>query len=108
VWDSRGWTPLGEEWIEGGRDDNFIAVRTRDRGYTKLLVAVLAGEVEMNDVIVEYPQGGKDRLRVREVLRAGSRPRSLDLPRRGQPIDRVELKARPLGGPKAKVQVWAR
>jgi hypothetical protein len=108
-WDSRGWTLLGQQSVQGGRDRDFVEVGARDGRFTKLMLVVEGSDLKMNDIIIEYDNGRKHSPKVRQVFKEGSRTRAIDLKGEARIIKRIELRYGNLpGGGQATVQVWGR
>ena len=111
VWDSRGWTLLGEQGVSGGVDRDRVTVG-RDAGrFGKLMVVVLDGDLEMIDMEVGFRRGQSFRPAISHYFREGTRTRAIDLPDGYRGADRtieyVDFRYRNLpGGRRARVQVW--
>lgn len=110
VWDTRGWTMLGEQRVAGrGADTDRISVQGDDTRYKRLTLVVLDSDLEMEDMTIQFERGEPYRPRLDAVFRENSRTRVIDLPRRGRRIEWIEFKYRNLpGGGDARVQVWAK
>lgn len=110
-WDSRGWTMLGEQTVSGRVDRDRITVG-RDMGrFSKLMVVVLDGDLEMIDMEVGFRRGQSFRPAISQYFREATRTRAIDLPDgyRGaeRTIEFIDFKYRNLpGGGRARVQVW--
>jgi hypothetical protein len=108
-WARRGWTLLGEQWVTGGRDKDFIRVGSREGGFTKLMLVVEGSDVLVNNIIIEYDNGRKFSPPMKKTFKEGSRSAPIDLQGKSRVIKEVELRYRNLpGGGRAKVQLWGR
>ncbi|HKE17080.1 MAG TPA: hypothetical protein VKB80_19535 [Kofleriaceae bacterium] len=109
VWDSRGWTLMGEQWVRGGRNKDVIAVGARQGKFTKLMLVVDEGELNLDDIIIEYDNGRKHSPKLRFSFRDGSRTRPIDLRGEARGIRKVELRYSNMPRTdRAKVQLWGR
>jgi hypothetical protein len=108
-WDSRGWTLMGEQWVHGGRNKDIISVGGRQGKFTKLMVVVDEGELNLDDIIIEYDNGRKHSPKLHHSFRDGARTRPVDLRGDARVIRKVEVRYSnmPKTG-RAKVQLWGR
>lgn len=109
VWESRGWTLIGEQWVRGGKNKDTIRVGARQGKFTRLMVVVDDGELNLDDIIIEYDNGRKHSPRLRHAFRDGSRTRPIDLRGEARVIRRVEVRYSNMpASARAKVQLWGR
>ena len=111
VWDSNGWTMLGEREVNGrGREDrDRIEVGRYEGKFTKMTVVVLNSDLEMIDMEVKFGRGAPWHPAVNQFFREGTRTRVIDFPGDERVIKFIDFKYRNLpGGGRAKVQVWAK
>ncbi|HWM85574.1 MAG TPA: hypothetical protein VNO33_07045 [Kofleriaceae bacterium] len=108
-WDSRGWTLMGEQWVRGDKQKDFVRVGARKGPFTRLMVVVEEGEVNLDDIIIEYDNGRKHSPQLHHSFRDGSRTRPVDLRGDARAIRRVELRYSNMPkNQRAKVQIWGR
>jgi hypothetical protein len=106
-WSTRGWTMLGEQWVSGKSD--FIRVGAREGTFTKLMMVVEDGDLQLNDIIIEYDNGRKHSPRVAHFFKEGQRTQAIDLRGDARVIKRIELRYANVGaGRRAKVSIWGR
>ncbi|HEX8112556.1 MAG TPA: hypothetical protein VF516_32725 [Kofleriaceae bacterium] len=110
VWESRGWTMLGERTVDGSREDyDRIEVPRSEGRFRKLTVVVLDGDLEMIDMLVELGHGEPFHPEINAFFRENTRTRVIDLPGEARRIRGIQFRYRNLrGGARARVQVWAR
>lgn len=110
VWESRGWTMLGERMVDSNRADyDRIDVPRGEGRFRKLMVVVLDGDLEMIDMLVELGRGAPFHPEINALFRESSRTRAIDLPGEQRRIHGIQFRYRNLpGGARARVQVWAR
>jgi hypothetical protein len=110
VWESRGWTMLGERTVDSNRADyDRIEVPRGEGRFRKLTVVVLDGDLEMIDMLVELGHGEPFHPEVNAFFRENTRTRVIDLPGETRRIRDIQFRYRNLpGGARARVQVWAR
>ncbi len=102
------WEQLGSKSVNllGDRDSLHI-----NRGpYTKLRFSVHQRAVEFQKVFVEFGNGDRIEVPVRERIHAGGQTREIDLPGRARHIKKIVFwyKTAPGSLERAKVTVWAR
>jgi hypothetical protein len=106
-WDSRGWTKLGEQTVNGRVDRDRINVGARDGKFTKLTIVVEDSDLELLDFDVTFVSGEKWNPRLKHYFKANSRTRVIDLPGNERLIKHIDLRYKNLpGGGRAKVEVW--
>ena len=110
AWDPRGWTLLGEQRVDGTREDtDRIRVSRYEPRFRKLTVVVLDSDLELLDLSIKLAHGEPFHPEVSAVFREGSRTKVIDLPGDERTIRWLEFKYRNLpGGGRARVQVWAK
>jgi hypothetical protein len=91
------WESLGSAEIGTRLERDVIDVGRREGRFKSLGFTVSGSDVRIEDLRVIYVGGEVDELRVREVLKAGTRSRPIDLPGRGQFIQRIEVSYRSQG-----------
>lgn len=108
-WDSRGWTMLGEQKVNGRADRDRIVVGKHEGRFSKLTVVVLDSDLELTDLAIKFGRGRDWRpANVKHSFREGQRTRVIDFPGDGRAIKHIDLRYRNLpGGGAARVQVWA-
>jgi len=106
-WDNRGWTMLGEKWVTGKND--VLRIGRREGTFTKLMLVVDDGDLQLNNIIIEYDNGRKHSPSVAHFFKEGDRTQAIDLRGEARVIRNVELRYANVGaGRRAKVQIWGR
>lgn len=109
IWDSTGWTLLGEQSVDGRRDRDRVQVGRSEGRFRQLTMVVLDSELELLELEITFGNGKPFRPNVAHYFREDSRTRVIDLPGDSRFIKHIDLKYRNLpGGGRARVQVWAR
>lgn len=101
------WRTIAYERVNG-RDTDIIRVPTTLR-YRQLRLCVYGGPIRMRDVDVRFRNGGHQDIRTRQLMRAGTCTRNLDLRGNFRDVTAVRLKYAPLARgwirPTVRVQV---
>ncbi len=109
IWDSQGWTLLGEQSVEGRNDRDKIQVGRDEGRFRRLTMVVLDSELELLELEIKFGKGKPFRPAVAHYFRENSRTRVIDLPGDSRIIKWIELRYRNLpGGGRARVQVWGK
>jgi hypothetical protein len=109
AFDSKGWTLLGEQAVDGRRDKDTIKVGKYAGAFDQLTMVVSDSDLELNELTVVFPKGQKWSPSLRKTFKEGSRTHVIDLPGKDRIINKIELKyANIAGGGKAKVQIYGR
>ncbi len=109
LWDSSGWTRLGERTVGGRVDKDRITVARVKGKFEKMTVVVLDSDLELLDFEVKFARGPVWNPNVKHVFKEGQRTRVLDFPGDERVIKYIDMKyANLAGGGRAKVQVWAK
>jgi hypothetical protein len=109
VWNSSGWTFLGDRVVQGRKDHDKIHVGKRNGKWTAITLVVEGSDLEMFDVVVIFGNGDKFSPDTRAMFREGSRTRAIDLPGEARAIKSVAFRYGNLpGGGRAKVALFAR
>lgn len=107
VWDSTGWTQLGQQVVHGKNDRDVIAVGKRAGKYSRLTIVVEDSDLVMRDIVVTFGNGEKYEPKTKVVFKENSRTRVLDLPGEARMIQKIAFRYGNLrGGGKARVEVW--
>ena len=102
------WNKLGERWVDGTRDRDFIFVDSRDRAYRRIMIVVENSALEMQDVVVRFDDGSAFSPPTRHVFAANTRSHVIDLPGSWRAIRSVEFRYGNLpGGGRAQAELWA-
>lgn len=91
------WELLGSSEIGTRLERDVIQVGRREGRFSSVGFTVRGNDVRIEDLTIVYAGGRTDQLRVREVLKDGSRSRPIDLPGRGSAIERIEIAYRSSG-----------
>ena len=101
------WRTLAYTTVNG-RDSDTIRVPGTAR-YRQLRLCVYGGPIQMRDFDVRYRNGGHQDVAVRQMLRAGTCTRNIDLAGNRRDVTQVRLKYTPLARhwvrPVVRVQV---
>jgi hypothetical protein len=109
VFNSQGWTLLGEHSVDGRRDKDTIKVGKYAGAFDQLTMVVSDSDLELQDLTVVFPKGQKWSPSLRKTFREGSRTHVIDLPGKDRIINKIQLKyANIAGGGKAKIQIFGR
>jgi hypothetical protein len=111
VFDSKGWTMLGEQSVDGRRDKDTIKVSKYAGQFDQLTMVVLDSDLELRDFVIKFGDNDKEKWspNFKQVFKEGQRTRVIDLPGKDRVIKKIDLSyANIAGGGKAKVQIWAR
>lgn len=109
VWNSEGWTLLGETTVNGNNDHDSIPIGRKEGAFDQLTLVVTDSDLQLNDMIIYF--GHKERLtpNVKHTFREGQRTRAIDLPGNNRTIIKVDLGYSNIpGGGRAHVQLWGR
>jgi hypothetical protein len=91
------WESLGAAEIGTRLERDVIEVGRREGRFRSLGFTVTGSDVRIEDLRIIYVGGEVDELRVRDFFKAGTRSRPIDLPGRGQFIQRIEVTYRAPG-----------
>ena len=104
---SNNWRTIAFEQVNG-RDTDSIRVPGTAR-YRQMRVCVFGGPIQMRDVDVRFRNGGHQDIGTRQLMRAGTCTRNLDLRGVARDVSEVRLKYQPLARhwvrPTIRVQV---
>ncbi len=107
VWNSTGWTMLGERTVNGRTDRDRIPVGRNSGRYSKLTIVVLDSDLELVDFGVNFGRGRAWHPPLKHYFREGQRTHAIDLPGDDRRIKNISIRYRNLrGGGRARVQVW--
>lgn len=101
------WTTIGYTTVGSGRDRDVIRVRGDDR-HRQIRVCALNRSIEMRDLSVRFANGGRQDIRVRQVIRAGSCTAAKDLNGRRRNMQSVQIVYSRLRGILPVVRIQAR
>ncbi len=88
------WRTVGYTAVNG-RDTDTIRLPSTAR-YRQMRVCVFGGPLEMRDVDVRYRNGGHQDVRVRNLMRAGTCTRNVDLAGNRRDVRLIRLQYAPL------------
>lgn len=91
------WESLGSAQIGTRLERDVIEVGRREGRFKTLGFTITGSDVRIEDLRVVYGGGEIDELQVRDFFKAGTRSRPIDLPGRGQFIQRIEVTYRAPG-----------
>lgn len=94
--------------VVNGHDSDTIRLPGTAR-YRQMRLCVFNGPIQMRDLDVRYRNGGRQDIAVRNVIRAGTCTRNIDLAGNRRDVTAIRLKYAPLarhwGRPTVRVQV---
>jgi hypothetical protein len=109
VFDPTGWTKLGEQTVNGGRDKDTIKVGKYKGAFDQIVMVVTDSDLELTNLTVKFPKGEAWSPSLRHTFKEGSRSHVIDLPGKDRIINKIELAYANLpGGGKAKVAVYGK
>lgn len=111
AFDAKGWTLLGEQWVDGRRDKDTLKVSKYADKFDQLTLVVTDSDLELKDLVVKFGDGAKDKWspRIQHTFREGQRSRVIDLPGQDRIIKKIDLSyANIAGGGRAKVAIYAK
>ena len=108
-WRGGDWRTVGFTTVQGRGDSDTIRVRGAER-FRQLRVCVFNGPIQMRDVDVRFRNGGHQDIGTRQLMRAGTCTRSIDLAGHRRDVTAVRLQYAPLqrGWTRPVVRVQAR
>lgn len=102
------WEQIGYQQADSKKDTDVVAVKGNDR-HKKIRLCVEQRPLRMRDLDVVFANGGKQDVRVRKLIAAGSCTRAIDLKGNKRNIAKVVMTYDKLGdGKPAIVKVYAR
>jgi hypothetical protein len=84
------WRTIAFKTVASGTDRDVIDVRGNNR-YREVRLCVFNAPIRMRDFDVRFDNGGRQDVRVRERIRAGTCTRNIDLEGDRRDIDRIRL-----------------
>jgi hypothetical protein len=109
AFDPKGWTLLGTQTVNGGRDRDTIRIGKRMGGFDQLTLVVTDSDLDLQDMTIVFTGGEKWQPKLKHVFKEGQRSRAIDLPGKDRTISRVDLVYANLpGGGKARVELYGR
>jgi hypothetical protein len=87
----RAWELLGQTTVSGQRDFDRISVGRAEGRFNSLQLRVTGGPVEFYKVVVNYGDGTKEELEVRENIRPGGQTRPIDLRGNNRVINSIDF-----------------
>jgi hypothetical protein len=108
-WDSKGWTLLGAQTVDGRRDKDAIRVGRYLGAFDQITMVINDSDLELRQLKIFFVKGEAWSPKVAHTFREGTRTRVIDLPGRDRRISRIELAYSNLaGGGKARVEIYGR
>ncbi len=108
-WNDRGWRTVGYTRVDG-RDNDTIAVRGTSR-QREIRLCAINQPLHLRDFDVRFANGGRQDVNTRDVLRAGTCTRAVDLKGNRRDVTAVRLRYEPIQRswqrPVVRVQVRA-
>lgn len=84
------WRTIAFKTVASGTDRDVIDVRGNNR-YRQVRLCVFNAPIRMRDFDVRFDNGGRQDVRVRDRIRAGTCTRNIDLEGDRRDIDRIRL-----------------
>lgn len=107
--ETRGWSELGQRWLDGRIEGDVIAVRHHGRPVAAVKFHAEHGGVELLDVMLVFADGTSFAPPTRLIFTADTWTRPLQLPDGPRVVNRVEFRYRHLTrGHSVKLALWAR
>lgn len=104
-----GWIFLGDRTVNDATDRDAVHLRGANR-YTRIRICVDRAPVRFYDVGVEFANGGRQDVKMADMIRPGGCTRAIDLKGRNRDITRISFiyEAKSLGRQSAHVRVYGR
>ena len=84
------WRTIAFKTVASGTDRDVIDVRGNNR-YREVRLCVFNAPIRMRDFDIRFDNGGRQDVRVRQRIRAGSCTRNIDLEGNRRDVDRIRL-----------------
>jgi hypothetical protein len=109
AFDSRGWTLLGGQTVDGRRDKDTLVVGKYQGRFDQLTMIVSDSDLDLQDFTVVFGNGERWSPKLRHGFKEGQRSKTIDLPGDDRTIAKIELAYRNTpGGGKARVEVFGK
>jgi hypothetical protein len=109
TFDSRGWTLLGGQTVDGRRDKDTIVVGKYQGRFDQVTMVVSDSNLDLEDFTVVFGNGDRWSPKLKHGFKEGQRSKVVDLPGDDRTIAKIELAYRNTpGGGKAKVEVYGK
>lgn len=109
AWDSRGWTLLGGQTVDGRRDRDTLIVGRYQGRFDQLTMVVSDSDLDLQDFTVVFGNGDRWSPKLKHGFKEGQRSKVIDLPGDDRTISKIELAYRNTpGGGRAKVEVYGK
>jgi hypothetical protein len=93
-WNDRGWRTVAVKRVDGRDTDTiYLPGRTRQRA---VRVCAMNAPLRLRDFDIRFENRGRQDVRTREVLRAGTCTRAVDLRGNRRDIERIRLRYEPI------------
>jgi len=89
--DMTGWRLMGEAWVNGQVDRDYIRVGKYEGRFARVMLVVTDADMEVRDFVIQFGNGQRWAPGLRYYFRDGSRSRAIDLPGHVRFIRDVEL-----------------
>lgn len=114
-WERQGWVLLGEQTVSGNQDHDEVYVGRRQGRFSRVLLVVEDGDIELHDILITFTNGRSWSPRMRHYFRENQRSRTMILPNAPRSLRSVRLhygnadeRGRWRNRGRARVEVWAR
>ena len=109
TFDSRGWTLLGGQTVDGRRDKDTLVVGKYQGRFDQLTMVVSDSDLDLQDFTVVFGNGDRWSPKLKQIFKEGQRAKAIDLPGDDRTIAKIELAYRNTpGGGKAKVEIYGK
>jgi len=98
VFDNKGWTLLGSQDVQGGRDRDVISVGKYAGRLDQVMMVVTDSDLVLEDLTFTFGNGETYSPRVRATFKEGSRSRAIDLPGDDRVISKIDVRYSNLPG----------
>ncbi|MCA9674384.1 MAG: hypothetical protein KC464_05005 [Myxococcales bacterium] len=89
--DSKGWTLLGEQTVDGRHDTDIFRVGLREGRFEKIMMVVLDDDLQLDKMQIALGNGTLVEPQVKQYFGEGTRTRAIDLPGEARGIDKITL-----------------
>lgn len=108
-WERQGWYLLGEQWVTGNQDHDYVPIGRREGRFTRVMLVAERSDFQLHDIVITFSNGRSWSPRLNHYFREGQRSRTLILPNAPRSLRSIQLHYGNLpGGGRAQVQVYAR
>jgi hypothetical protein len=105
--DMTGWRLMGDTWITGQFEHEFIRVGKYEGRYARVMLVITDSSLDVGDVVIQFGNGQRWSPGLRHSFADGSRSRAIDLPGHVRFIRGVDLiRGGVPPGTRAHAELW--